>query len=176
MHQGCIRWRRTRREAGTKWWWTWPSSRRAGRPITPARLPRTARSTCLATGSTCLATGSRRGDGTAPVPPASASPVRRRPRHSGGSSRAATPTPASCSAVPTAAMRCPPLTWCCGRLRASRSSTAGGGRGITDVADQRGPVRRQGGRTGGAGAEVVEVQEVVGHGCGAPSPPTGPVT
>ena len=51
MHQGCIRWRRTRREAGTKWWWTWPSSRRAGRPITPARLPRTARSTCLATGS-----------------------------------------------------------------------------------------------------------------------------
>ena len=34
------------------------------------------------------------------------------------------PRPASCSAVPTAATPSRPLTWSCGRPRASRSSTA----------------------------------------------------
>ena len=99
------------------WWPTSPSSRWAGgvlhpraghRPRTvsvrPRRVPRP------------VVRRRRR--------PAWGCRAKHRRRGSRPCSRAATPTPASSSAAPTAATPCRPSTWSCGRPRASRSSTA----------------------------------------------------
>jgi hypothetical protein len=99
------------------WWPTSPSSRWAGRRITPASwLPTTSR--------ICPATASPRAGGTAPAPNRSACRAKHRRRGSRLCSRAGNPRLASCWAAPTAATPCPPLRWSCGRPRACRSCTA----------------------------------------------------
>jgi MFS family permease len=79
--------------AAAGWWPTSPSSRWAGRSITPASWPPTTR-------RTCPGTASPQAGGTAPTPP----PSDWRAKHpwpgSRPCSRAATPQPVNCSAAP----------------------------------------------------------------------------
>jgi hypothetical protein len=119
MHHGCVCWRQRRREGAAGWWPTSPSSRWAGRSTTPASWPPT-------TSSICPATASPQDGGTAPAPPAWGCRAKHPWPGSRPCSRAATPRLASSSAGPMAATPCPPSTSCCGRPRASRSSTASG--------------------------------------------------
>ncbi len=116
MHHGCVAGANGGEEAAAGWWRTWRSWRWGGRTTTPA-------SSLPTTSSTCPATASHQGAGTAPAQPRSAWKAKHRWRGSAACSRAATPTPASCSAAPTARARCPRSTWCCAPRRASRSST-----------------------------------------------------
>jgi hypothetical protein len=67
--------------------------------------------------STCRATGRALGSSWAPAVRRWASRACARSRSSGGCSPGSTPTPVSSSAVPPAATRCRPGTWCCGRSR-----------------------------------------------------------
>jgi len=117
MHHGCVLSRQRGREAAAGWWPTSPSSRWAGRSTTPASWPPT-------TSSICPATVSPQAAGTAPAPPAWGCRAKHPWPGSRPCSRAATPTPVSSSAAPTAGARCRPSTSCCGRPRACRSSTA----------------------------------------------------
>jgi hypothetical protein len=119
MHQGCVRLRQRRREGSANWSRTSRSCRWPGRSTTPASWPPT-------TNSTCPATASPQAGGAAPAPAASGCRAKHRWPGSRPCSKAETPRPASCWAVPTAVTPCPPSTWCCGRPRASRSSTASG--------------------------------------------------
>ena len=119
MHHGCVRSRQRRRGGAAGWWPTSPSSRWAGRSITPVSWPPTTKRICPATASPQAA-------GTAPTPPPSACKAKHRLAGSRPCSKAATRRPGSCSATRMAATPCPPSTWSCGRPRASRSSTASG--------------------------------------------------
>ena len=119
MHQGCVRSRQRRREGAAGWWPTSRNCRWGGRSTTPASWPPT-------TSSICLATGSPQAAGTAPAPAASGCRAKHRWAGSKQCSRAATRLLGSCWAAPTAATRSRPSTWCCGRPRASPSSTAWG--------------------------------------------------
>jgi hypothetical protein len=117
MHQGCVAGANGGGRGAARWWPTSPNSRSAGRPTTPASWPPT-------TSSICPATASPQAAGTAPPPAAWGCRAKHRRPGSRPCSRAATPTLASCSAVPMVATPCPPSTSSCALPRASRSSTA----------------------------------------------------
>src|SRR5215207_1483295 len=105
MHQGAFARANEGEEAAAGWWPTSPSSRWAGRP-TPASSPRTTR-------SICPATVSPQDGGTAPAPAAWGWRAKHPWPGSKPCSRAATPRPGSCWAVPTAATPSPPSMWSC---------------------------------------------------------------
>src|SRR5215213_6771419 len=118
MHQGCVAGANEGGRERPGWWPTSPSCRWAGRRTTPVSWPPT-------TNSTYPATARVRAGGTAPAPPRWGCRAKHRWPGSRPCSRAATPLPGSCWGAPMAATPCPPSTWCCGRPRASPSSTAG---------------------------------------------------
>jgi hypothetical protein len=117
MHQGCVAGASEGGRGAAGWWPTSRNCRWGGRPTTPASWPPT-------TKRTCLATASLQAGGTALAPEVSGCRAKHRWPDSRPCSKAATRRRGSCSGVQTAATPCPPLTWSCGRPRASRSSTA----------------------------------------------------
>jgi hypothetical protein len=116
MHHRCVRSRQRRREERSGGGRHRQADGGQGRSLTPASWPPTTKRTCPATASPQAA-------GTAPAPPRWGCRAKHRGPGSRPCSKAAFPQLASCSAAPTAATPCPPLTWSCGRPRASRSST-----------------------------------------------------
>ena len=117
MHQGCVAGVNEGGEGAAGWWPTSPSS--VGREEYYTRELATDHEQYLSGHGESQAGGTARRCSWA---------CRAKHRWPGSRpcSRAATPRLGSCWVGRMAATPCPPLMWCCGRLRACRSSTASG--------------------------------------------------